>query len=361
MKGKERFRMDNMDWGNTAFLLITPLATLILVIAYIMKDGFDPMMLIPAVFMYFLSGLSITAGYHRLFSHRAYKANNIIKFVLLLFGAGAFQNSALKWCTDHRRHHANCDEEKDPYNINEGFWWAHMGWVMVKEEPQYNDVYAKDLAADPLIRWQHNYYLPLCVLTGFILPALIGYFMGSWLGGLAIAGVGRVVFVHHCTFFINSWAHIWGTQPYTDTNTAKDNFFLAFFSYGEGYHNFHHYFQNDYRNGVKWYQYDPTKWLINAFTVFGWTTDLKRTSEEEILKAQLLMKEKTLAKKGADLTALEQIKTHIDEAFKNLQELRREFKRTHSAEIEKRIKEELRAFKAAMDAWSYSATKLALA
>lgn len=361
MIGKERFKLNNMDWVNTLFLTLTPILAIGLISLYAMKDGFDPMILIPTVLMYFISGLSITAGYHRLFSHKAYKANPVIKFVLLLFGAGAFQNSALKWCTDHRRHHTFCDKEEDPYNIKEGFFWAHMGWVMVKEEPQYRDAVAKDLAADKLVAWQHKYYLPLSALTGFIIPMLIGYAMGSWLGGLAVIGLGRIVFVHHCTFFINSWAHMWGTQPYTDTNTALDNSLLAFFSYGEGYHNFHHFFQNDYRNGVKWYQYDPTKWLINIWSKLGLVSSLKRTSEEEILKAQLNMKEKNLAKKGADLSALEHMNARIDEIFRNLQELRREFRKTHSKELEIRIKEELRAFRAAMDAWSQTATQLAFA
>lgn len=359
MDGKSRFRLNNMDWVNTLFLTITPLATIVLVTAYVKKDGFDPLFLIPAVLMYFISGMSITAGYHRLFSHRAYQANGFIKFIYLFFGAGAFQNSALKWCTDHRRHHTHCDEEKDPYNIRKGFWWAHMGWVMVKEEEKYNGVYAKDLASDKLVWLQHKYYLPLCVLTGFIIPAIIGHFMGSALGGLAIIGVGRVVFVHHCTFFINSWAHMWGTQPYTDTNTAKDNFVLAVFSYGEGYHNFHHFFQNDYRNGVRWFQYDPTKWLILLTERIGWAHSLKRTSEEEILKARLEMTEKNLATKGADLSALDQVKQKIDEAILNLGELRKELKRaSDTTELEKLIKEELKALRAAFDAWSYSATRL---
>jgi stearoyl-CoA desaturase (delta-9 desaturase) len=359
MEGKRRFRLNNLDWVNTLFLVLTPLATIALVVVYVKKDGFDPLMLIPAVMMYFISGLSITAGYHRLFSHKAYQANSFLKFIYLLFGAGAFQNSALKWCTDHRRHHAHCDDEKDPYNIREGFWWAHMGWVMVKEEEKYNGIYAKDLASDKLVWLQHKYYLPLCVLSGFIIPTIIGYFMGSALGGLAVVGVGRVVFVHHCTFFINSWAHMWGTQPYTDTNTAKDNFLLAVFSYGEGYHNFHHFFQNDYRNGVRWYQYDPTKWLILLSEKAGWAHSLKRTSEEEILKAKLEMTEKRLATKGADLSALDQVKQKIDEAILNLQELRRELKRaSDTSELELLIKEELKALRAAFDAWSYSATRL---
>ena len=134
MIGKERFKLNNMDWVNTLFLTLTPILAVGLISLYVMKDGFDPMILIPTVLMYFISGLSITAGYHRLFSHKAYKANPVIKFVLLLFGAGAFQNSALKWCTDHRRHHTFCEKDEDPYNIKEGFFWAHMGWVMVKEE-----------------------------------------------------------------------------------------------------------------------------------------------------------------------------------------------------------------------------------
>lgn len=358
MSHTSKLKLKNIDWVNTLFLILTPILAVWLISYSISKDGLNTPILIAAVAMYFLSGLSITAGYHRLFSHRAYKVDPVIKFILLVFGAGAFQNSALKWCTDHRRHHTHCDDEADPYNISKGFFWAHMGWIFVKEEEKYNGIFAKDLAADKMIAWQHKYYIPIAIFSGFIIPTFIGHLMGSALAGLAFIGLGRLVFVHHCTFFINSWAHMWGSQPYTDTNTALDNPVLAFFSYGEGYHNFHHFFQNDYRNGVKWWQYDPTKWLINFFNYVGLADSLKKTSEEEILRAQLLMKEKRLARSGTDLSTLEQIKSKIDGAFENLQQLRKEFKQTHSKELEQRIKLEMRYLKRAISDYSRYAVDL---
>ena len=142
--------------------------------------------------------------------------------------------------------------------------------------------------------WQHRNYLWLAVVMGFILPTVIGYFLGSALGGFALSGVLRVVFVHHCTFFINSLCHIVGTRPYTDSNTARDSFVMALFSYGEGYHNYHHYFPTDYRNGIRWYQFDPTKWLIKCFSYMGLTRDLKMVPEKLIIQAKREMQNKAL-------------------------------------------------------------------
>lgn len=280
-----------LDWVNTIFLTSTPLVAIALGWLYFSRNGLEWSQIALAVAFYFITGMSITGGYHRLFSHRTYKANNFVKLMYLLFGAATFQNSALKWCSDHRIHHNHVDSEKDPYNINKGFWYAHIGWIFYQEK-EIDPKYPKDLLNDKLVMWQHRNYLWLCVAMGFILPTVIGHFLGSALGGFALAGVGRLVFVHHCTFFINSLCHIVGTRPYTDSNTARDSAIMAVFSYGEGYHNYHHFFPTDYRNGIRWFHFDPTKWMIKSLSFVGWTNELKKVPEKLINQARLEMKMK---------------------------------------------------------------------
>lgn len=284
-------KIAKLDWTNTIFLTLTPVASLVLGFIYFKNNGLQWSQIALAIGFYFITGMSITAGYHRLLSHRTYQANSFVKLMYLLFGAATFQNSALKWCSDHRIHHNHVDGEKDPYNINKGFWYAHIGWIFYQEKVE-NPKYPKDLLNDKLVMWQHRNYLWLCVAMGFILPAVIGHFLGSALGGFALAGVARVVFVHHCTFFINSLCHMVGTRPYTDTNTARDSAVMALLSYGEGYHNYHHFFPTDYRNGIRWFHFDPTKWLIKTLSFVGWTKNLKQVPEKLIAEAKQQMKMK---------------------------------------------------------------------
>ncbi len=280
-----------LDWVNTIFLTTTPIAAIALSWLFFKNNGLVWSQIALAVVFYFITGMSITGGYHRLFSHRAYKANNFVKLMYLLFGAATFQNSALKWAADHRVHHNHVDGEKDPYNISKGFWYAHIGWIFYQEKVE-DPKFPKDLTNDKLVLWQHKYYWILSVIMGIGLPTLIGYFLGSALGGLALAGFARIVFVHHCTFFINSLCHIVGTRPYTDTNTARDSAVMAVFSYGEGYHNYHHYFPTDYRNGIRWFHFDPTKWMIKTLSYIGFTNDLKKVPEKLINQAKLEMQMK---------------------------------------------------------------------
>ena len=131
----------------------------------------------------------------------------------------------------------------------------------------------------------------LILLTNVALPLFLGWLVGDVWGVFLLAGVLRLVVSHHVTFFINSLAHMWGSRPYTDENTARDNWFLAIVTYGEGYHNFHHLFQSDYRNGIRWWQFDPTKWLIRSLAWLGLTKNLYRTPLERIetARAQMLL------------------------------------------------------------------------
>lgn len=278
----KKYNIKTLDKVNTSFLVLTPLLAIVLVGYCIYNYGFSWQQFLVAAIFYTLTGISITAGYHRLFSHRAYKSRSWVKFLFLVFGAAAFQNSAIKWCSDHRVHHNKVDTDEDPYNINEGFFYAHIGWIFLKQNPTKVVPFAKDLANDKLVMWQHRNYLAIAVIFGFGLPSLIGYFLGSALTGLAFAGLGRLVFVHHTTFFINSLCHVLGSQPYTDETTARDSIVMAFLSNGEGYHNYHHTFQTDYRNGIRWYHFDPSKWLIACLSFIGQAWDLKKTPAKRI-------------------------------------------------------------------------------
>jgi len=351
-----KYSLKNIDIVNLLFLALTPVAAIGFTYLWIARDGFDYRQIILGLFFYFLTGLSITAGYHRLFSHKAYDAHPFIKFLYLIFGAASFQNSILKWGSDHRRHHLKVDTEEDPYAINEGFFYAHVGWVFLKKNGVVNERYAKDYLNDPLIMWQHKYYLLISVLVGIALPTFIGgYFLGSYLGGLAIGAFARIVLTHHCTFFINSLCHYMGSTPYTDTNSAKDSWFMALLTFGEGYHNFHHYFQTDYRNGIRWFHFDPTKWLIRTLSFLGLTYKLKRTPQEKILAAQMQMKVKELQKKISPsdtmLMEVEKLKAQVLETLNNLQALKAEYKATKVREIKAKIETTKEEFENCMEQW----------
>jgi stearoyl-CoA desaturase (delta-9 desaturase) len=246
--------------------------------------------------MIFAIGTAISGGYHRLFSHRAYKASWPIRFLFLCFGAAAFENSALKWSSDHRIHHQHVDTEQDPYSIGHGFWFAHWTWVMEAKELPLTGV--ADLEKDPLVRWQHRHFFKIGAVVALI-PVAIGFATGNVLGHLVFGLILRIVITHHTTFLINSAAHMFGSRPYTDSNTARDNWVLAPLTYGEGYHNFHHLWQWDYRNGALWYQWDTTKWLLNVLAWMGLVGQFRRVSDAAMTRARLQMEEKRLRERLA--------------------------------------------------------------
>lgn len=254
-----------------------------------------------------LSGLSITAGYHRLWSHRTYKASKPLKWFLAFFGIFSLQNSILIWAARHRIHHRHVDDvNEDPHSIKTGFWHAHMGW-MVRDWPtskiDFDQV--KDLQKDEVVMWQHRVYWPMVWILNLGVPAAFGFFTGDVIGTVLLAGAFRLAFSQHCTFFINSLAHTWGRRTYSDENTARDNGVIALLTWGEGYHNFHHAFQADYRNGLRWFDFDPGKWLIATAAGLGLARDLRRTPRFKIQRARLQMQFRELRERlaGADESA----------------------------------------------------------
>lgn len=289
-------------WLNISVFIITFLFAIIAVPYRAYTHGFEIIEIIAALICFIYCGMSITVGYHRLWSHKSYQAHWSLRLICALGGAFALQNSALHWASDHRIHHKHVDKnDVDPYSAKRGFWFSHIGWMLRDYQPERYNNYdnVRDLQKDPIVVWQHKHYLLLTIIMNFGVPILIGLLIGDVLSSLLLAGFLRLVLNHHTTFFINSVAHIWGKQTYTDKNTARDNGFLAFLTFGEGYHNYHHIFENDYRNGIHWYQFDPTKWLIKLCTYINITSQLRTVPEDKIEKAKLLMTLKISQKKLA--------------------------------------------------------------
>jgi len=260
--------------------------------------------LIFAIILYFASALGITAGYHRLFSHRAYKASWIIRALLLLGGAAAFEGSCKWWSRNHRAHHRFTDTDKDPYNVRKGFWWAHLGWMLVQQDySRCGTADITDLRNDRLVEFQHKYYLYLSIGIGVYFTTLLpGLLWGDYWGGFFYATMARIVFLHHATFFVNSLAHTFGERGYSDLHSAEDSVITAVLTLGEGYHNFHHEFPQDYRNAIEFWQYDPTKWLIWGLSKIGLTFNLKATPQNEINKAKYQVQQRVLDREQAKLT-----------------------------------------------------------
>jgi stearoyl-CoA desaturase (delta-9 desaturase) len=320
---------------NVLLFSLTSLAALTLVPWYGLTHGYATASWILCGAFLLANELSITAGYHRLWAHRAYEAHPILKVIYLIFGGMALQNSALIWCSGHRRHHLNVDDnELDPYSAGRGFWFSHIGW-MLRDYPSGANDFSNipDLRREKLLVLQHRFYVPLVLVTNFGFPLAAGYLVGDVWGTLLLAGVLRLVLSHHFTFFINSLAHMWGSRPYTEDNTARDNAVLAFLTQGEGYHNFHHNFAHDYRNGVRWWQWDPTKWLIATLQWVGLTRRLKRTPAFQIQRALLAMQFTRAQARLAQLPQASRLPAQIEQ-------------------LRQRIAQEYDAFVAAVGDWT---------
>lgn len=286
-----------VDWRNLLFLL--GLHTVGAGGLWVYLRHRPPSVFIVALVVvgFILTTFGISAGYHRLFAHRSYTTGNGLKALLLLLGASAIQNSALTWATKHRSHHQHTDTERDPYNARRGFWYSHIGWVVTADKEDSCDT--RDLTADRLVALQHRWYLPAAMLLGFGVPTLIGWVVGDAAGGFLFGGVWRLLLSYHATFSINSIAHWIGSQPYSTKGTARDNLLAAIVTMGEGYHNFHHTFPGDYRNGVRFFDFDPPKWVLASFAYLGWIEHVRRTPGHVIALRRLKTARQHLEHKAA--------------------------------------------------------------
>ena len=276
------------DWVNILFLTLTPVVGIAGTAAYTYFRGFSLWMPLLALGMYLAVGMSICAGYHRFFSHKSYEAHPIVQAFFAFFGAMAAENSILWWSSAHRVHHKHADKDWDPYNIRRGFWWAHFLWIFYKnEETDTTFANSPDLKANPIVMWQHRWHKIILIVGGFGIPALIGAAFGDPIAGLLWGGFTRLVVIHHTTFFVNSLAHYIGKPEFNAEASARDNWLVAMVTLGEGYHSFHHRFPADFRNGIRWYHWDPAKWFIAAARYFGLAKNLLTTPLPQIEQARM--------------------------------------------------------------------------
>jgi stearoyl-CoA desaturase (delta-9 desaturase) len=280
-------RTGGIDVITMTFLLLTPILGVAGTAFYTTFHGFHLWMPLLGIAMYIAVGLSICAGYHRFFSHKSYEASAAMQIFYAIFGAMAAQNSILWWSSSHRSHHQYVDRDWDPYSIKRGFWWAHILWIFHRHETPDAASNAADLLKNPIVQWQHRWYRVILVAGGFGLPTLVGAMFGDPLAGLLWGGFLRLVVVHHTTFFVNSLAHYVGKPTYNAEVSARDNWGVALLTLGEGYHSFHHRFPADFRNGIRWYHWDPAKWFIAMLRTMRLASDLRSTAPPLIEQARL--------------------------------------------------------------------------
>ncbi|VVC30275.1 Acyl-CoA desaturase,Fatty acid desaturase domain,Acyl-CoA desaturase, haem/steroid binding domain- [Cinara cedri] len=240
------------------------------------------------------SALGITVGAHRLWAHRCYNARLPMRILLTLFQTLAFQNHIYEWVRDHRVHHKFTDTDADPHNSSRGFFFSHMGWLMVRKHPDVTTkgrtVDMKDLEADPVVMWQKKYYLWLVPIVTFLMPSLIPYWSWNerfWYSFFTV-GVTRYMLSLHATWLVNSAAHIWGTKPYDKNITPTENPTVALLAFGEGWHNYHHAFPWDYKAAeLGNYRMNFSTAFIDVCARLGLAYNLKTANASMVKKRSL--------------------------------------------------------------------------
>ncbi|XP_045213869.2 stearoyl-CoA desaturase 5-like [Mercenaria mercenaria] len=231
--------------------------------------------------LYWLSGIGITAGAHRLWSHRSYKAKLPLRVILALLNSMAFQNDIIEWARDHRVHHKYSETDADPHNAKRGFFFSHIGWLLVRKHPDVKrkgkQLDISDLLADPVLRVQRKFYLPSVVLLCFAIPSMVPvYFWGeNLITAFVLCGLLKYCAILNATWFVNSIAHLWGMRPYDVRINPAENRMVATVAMGEGFHNYHHTFPQDYSTAeFKWFLNFSTL-FIDIFAFFGLAYDRK--------------------------------------------------------------------------------------
>ncbi|MBL8826001.1 MAG: acyl-CoA desaturase [Planctomycetaceae bacterium] len=274
-----------LTWGVLAINFISvfiPFVGLIGAMISLWGYGIGATELVVMGVMYLVSGLGITVGYHRLFTHRAFEATPALQAVLAISGATAVQGPLLQWVAVHRRHHRYSDHHGDPHSpktlgsnvgaIMRGFWHAHLGWLFVRNVPDLAG-YVKDLRRNPLLM-QIDRLFVVWVALGLLIPAALGgWLTGTYAGairGFLWGGLVRVLLVSHVTWSINSVCHLWGSRPYPTRDLSRNNVLFGWLGLGEGWHNNHHAYPTSARHGLKWWQFDVSYLLIRACEKLGW-------------------------------------------------------------------------------------------
>jgi len=240
------------------------------------------------LFVAFAAGEGVTIGAHRLWSHRAFKATLPFRLILLVLQTIAGQNCMYIWVRDHRQHHKYSDTDADPHNSKRGFFFSHIGWLMMKKHPDViskgKNIDLSDLEADPWVMFQKKYYKPLYIIFAVIFPVIIPVLCWGedWWVSFFVSYFSRYILGINMTWMVNSWAHKYGTKPYTKTIPPTDSHLVSLIALGEGWHNYHHTFPWDYKAAEYGYYINTTTFLIDLAAKIGWAYDRKSATPNMI-------------------------------------------------------------------------------
>ena len=230
-----------------------------------------------ALVLYVVRMFGVTAGYHRYFSHRSFKTSRAGQFLLALLAMSSTQKSVLWWAALHRHHHRHSDQEDDVHSpLHRGFLYSHVLWIFDKKHDYTRVEEVPDLAKYPELRFLDRHQLLPAILLA------VGCFLFDGWSGLLIGFFGSTVLLYHGTFFINSLAHVHGSQRYVTGDTSRNNWWLAVITLGEGWHNNHHAYQRSTRQGFRWYEFDPTYYALKAMSWVGLVWDLGEPPREVV-------------------------------------------------------------------------------
>lgn len=243
----------------------------------VFATGVSKTSIILAVSLYFLRMFAITAGFHRYFSHKSFKTSRAFQFVLAALGQTSFQRGALWWAAKHRAHHRYSDTELDPHSPGQhGFFMAHVGWIFDRHKKEADLSVIPDLTRFSELVWLDKHHK----IPAFAL-ALICFLIDGWTG-LVVGFLISTVVLFHCTFFINSLAHVVGRQRYVTGDDSRNNWWLALITLGEGWHNNHHFYQASTRQGFRWWEIDVTFYTLKMLSWVGLVWDLKAPPTEVV-------------------------------------------------------------------------------
>lgn len=313
---------DDIIYPNTAafiFVHLAPLAAF--------WTGVTTTSVILAITLYVVRMFGVTAGYHRYFSHRSFKTSRAGQFVLALLAMSSTQKSVLWWAALHRHHHRHSDQEDDVHSpLHRGFFYSHVGWIFDKKHEETRVEEVPDLTKYPELRFLDKHQLLPAIAL-----AVLCFLIDGW-PGLIIGFFLSTVLLYHGTFFINSLAHVHGKQRYVTDDTSRNNWWLAVITLGEGWHNNHHAYQRSTRQGFRWYEFDPTYYVLKAMSWVGLVWDLGEPPAEVVRNERRLgtavlervsrqMTEQFAAKRAEALVALQQAREQFD-AHPKLLEMR---------------------------------------
>ncbi|XP_011698207.1 PREDICTED: acyl-CoA Delta(11) desaturase-like [Wasmannia auropunctata] len=231
-----------------------------------------------------IGGAGITAGAHRLWTHRAYKAKWQLRIILIIFYASAGMNNIYDWVRDHRVHHKYTDTDADPHNSNRGFFYSHVGWLMMKKHPEVirrgREIDMSDILADPIAAFSIKYFSIIKFIFAFLLPVILPVYgwNETWSRAFVSQIILRYPLILNFTWSVNSVAHIWGSKPYDTHINPTENLWVSLVTGGEGWHNYHHVFPWDYKAAELNNSFITN--FIDFFAKIGWAYDLKQPSKE---------------------------------------------------------------------------------